>query len=450
MSVTAEAETPAPRAARFGPPSLRQVRRMQLRGRRAWRLLVIVAAAVAGGILAVLFAKLCDRAGDLHAAWARHWPLMVLILPPIGLPLAVWLTTRIAPEAGGSGIPQVIAASETVRRGQGPDARVSLKTAFYKMVVAAFLLLCGLSIGREGPTVQVVAALVFAFTARLRGGPNPRTLLIAGGAAGVAAAFNTPIAGVVFAVEELAKGFDRRSNTVVILVVVAAGAAAYALAGNYAYFGQMQGSRALLSAWMTAPIMGVVCGVAGGGFSRALASVIGPHKGPVGRWRAAYPVRFAVICGLVTSAVAFAAHGLSYGTGYAEASSLLEGHPVRGLTLALSKWTANLAAAASGAPGGIFSPSLATGAGIGAALAKIIPFASGRDAVVLGMAGYLSGVVQAPLTSAIILMEMTRDPGLVGPLMLTSLIARMVSGRIIAEPIYHLLAQTWLKPAARA
>jgi len=408
--------------------------------------LVIIAAAVAGGVLAVLFAKLCDVAGATHAAWAARWPLGALVLPVIGLPFAVWLTGRFAPEAGGSGIPQVIAASESVRRGDGPDARVSLKTAAFKIGVAGLLLLCGLSIGREGPTVQVVAAIVFAFTAHLRGGPNPRTLLIAGGAAGVAAAFNTPIAGVVFAVEELAKGFDRRANTVVILVVVAAGAAAYALSGNYAYFGQMQGSKALLSAWLTAPIMGVVCGLAGGGFSRALASVIGPDKGPVGRWRAARPVAFAVICGLGTAAVAFASHGLSYGTGYAEASSLLEGHPVRGLTLALSKWASNLAAAASGAPGGIFSPSLATGAGIGAAMAKIIPFASGRDTIVLGMAGYLSGVVQAPLTSAIILMEMTRDPGLVGPLMLSSLIARMVSGRIMSEPIYHALAQTWMRP----
>jgi H+/Cl- antiporter ClcA len=432
-------------ASRFGPPTPHQVRRMRLSGRRAWRLIVVIAAAVGGGALAVGFAKLCDMAGLAHADWSARWPLGVLLLPPLGLPLAVWLTGVVAPEAGGSGIPQVIAASEQVRRGGGTDPRVSLRTAVFKMAVAAFLLLAGLSIGREGPTVQVVAALIFAFTAHLRGGPHPRTLLIAGGAAGVAAAFNTPIAGVVFAVEELAKGFDRRSNTVVILVVVAAGVAAYALSGNYAYFGELKGSRALASAWLTAPIMGVVCGLAGGGFSRALGSVLGPHKGPVGRWRLQKPLLFALICGVITSLVAFAAHGLSYGTGYAEASSLLEGHPGRGATLAVSKWIANLAAAASGAPGGIFSPSLATGAGIGAALAHVIPFASGRDTIVLGMGGYLSGVVQAPLTSAIILMEMTRDPGLVGPLMLTTLIARLVSGRIIQEPIYHLLAQTWMR-----
>ena len=95
---------------------------------------------------------------------------------------------------------------------------------------------------------------------------------------------------------------------------------------------------------------------------------------------------------------------------------------MRAVTLGLSKWVANLAAAATGAPGGIFSPSLATGAGIGGAIGQSIPFAASRDSVVLGMAGYLSGVVQAPLTSAVILMEMIRDPGLVGPLMACTLI----------------------------
>jgi H+/Cl- antiporter ClcA len=431
----------------FSGPSVHQVRRMHLRGRKTWRLAVIIAAAVAGGALAVLFAKLCDVAGGLHAEWTHRYPLAVLLLPPLVLPLMVWLTLKIAPEAGGSGIPQVIAASEEARRGQS-DSRVSIKTAAFKMLVAVVLLGAGLSIGREGPTVQIVAALVFAFTARLRGGPHPRTLLIAGGAAGVAAAFNTPIAGVVFAVEELAKGFERRSSTVIILVVVAAGAAAYAMAGNYSYFGEIRGSRALLSAWMTAPIVGVVGGVAGGLFSRVLASTLGPEKGPLGRFRLARPIVFALICGLVTSAVAFASHGLSYGTGYAEASTLLAGHPLRALTLALSKWAANLAAAATGAPGGIFSPSLATGAGIGGAIGQLIPFAASRDSIVLGMAGYLSGVVQAPITSAVILMEMTRDPGLVGPLMASSLIARLVSGRIMREPVYHALSIAWRRRAA--
>jgi H+/Cl- antiporter ClcA len=113
------------------------------------------------------------------------------------------------------------------------------------------------------------------------------------------------------------------------------------------------------------------------------------------------------------------------------------------------KFLASLAVSASGAPGGIFAPSLAIGAGIGATFAKLSPIFAGRDVVVLGMTAYLSGVVQAPLTSAVILMEMTRDPGLVGPLMLAALLGRWTSGWIMAEPIYHVLAANWLGAADR-
>jgi H+/Cl- antiporter ClcA len=107
------------------------------------------------------------------------------------------------------------------------------------------------------------------------------------------------------------------------------------------------------------------------------------------------------------------------------------------------KFVASLAASASGIPGGIFAPSLATGAGIGAAFAHSGLAVGGRAAVVLGMASYLSGVVQAPLTSAVILMEMTRDPGLVGPLMLAALLARWVSGLVMEKSLYHVLAESW-------
>ena len=116
----------------------------------------------------------------------------------------------------------------------------------------------------------------------------------------------------------------------------------------------------------------------------------------------------------------------------------------------MGKWTATLAAAASGAPGGIFAPSLAVGSGIGALFSHIAPWSSGRDAVTLGMAGYLTGVVQAPLTSAVILMEMTRDPALVGPLLTCALVARRCSEAVSPTPLYHALARAWTRPRRRA
>lgn len=431
----------------------RQRKLVRLRARRSLRTGAVVAAAVVAGGAAVGFAKLCDSAMGLHARLILDKPWMGPLLLVIGLPLCVALMRKLAPAAAGSGIPQVIAAGEI---GRGRDAggekihdeRVSMRTAAVKVLLAALLLVCGGSIGREGPTVQVVAAVMVFLTGWLRGGPGRRTLLIAGGAAGVSAAFNTPIAGIVFAVEELARGFDKRANTVVILAVVSAGVAAYALGGNYAYFGDMSGA-ANWNAWISAALIGVGSGVMGGLFARLMAAAL-VGDNPVRRWKDARPIRFAAICGLVAAGAAVLSGGASYGAGYAEAKSLLFGRFASGWGLAAGKWLATLAAAASGAPGGIFAPSLATGAGLGALFAHVAPWAGGREAVTLGMAGYLAGVVQAPLTSAVILMEMTRDPGLVGPLLLCTLIARRCSEAIAPVPLYHALARAWTRPRRRS
>jgi len=403
----------------------------------------VVAVAVLAGLVAALFARLCDAAMETHQHWYAKAPWLTLALLPIGLTLAAWLTRRFAPEAAGSGIPQVIAAAETRWGGRWGGQRVTLKTAAWKVALSAALLVCGASIGREGPTVQVVAGIMRSLTRGLRGGAGRRAMIVAGGAAGVAAAFNTPIAGVVFAVEELARGFERRTHTTAILVVVAAGFTAYALQGDYAYFGQMRGA-ALGSAWVAAPVIGLTCGLAGGLFARALAEIIGPEAtNPVALFRRARPILFAALCGVVAVVCALVSGGVTFGAGYNEAKSLLQDHPGRGASLAVFKAIASLAASASGAPGGIFAPSLATGAGIGAMFSHLGLWVGGRDAVVLGMTGYLSGVVQAPLTSAVIVMEMTRDPGLVGPLMLTALLARWVSSLIMPEPLYHVLSRAW-------
>jgi H+/Cl- antiporter ClcA len=398
---------------------------------------------VLGGVAGAAFARLSDAAMAVHTRLFLSHPWLTLSLLPSGFAAAAWLTRRFATESAGSGIPQVIAAAEQRWSGRWGGQRVTLRTALWKVLLSAGLYVCGASIGREGPTVQVVAGILRSLTRGLRGGPGRRALILAGGAAGVAAAFNTPIAGVVFAVEELAKSFEKRTHTTVILVVVVAGFTSYALQGDYAYFGVAKGKDTLLSAWLLAPVIGIAGGLFGGLFARLVAVLSGPTVNPVTAWRRSHPVWFAAACGLVAAAIAIASGGLTFGAGYDEAKSLLQDHPGRGFAFAIWKFLANLAAAICGAPGGIFSPSLAAGAGLGAAFARLgLPIA-GRDAVVLGMTSYLSGVVQAPLTSAVILMEMTREPGLVGPLMLAALSARWASGWLMDEPLYHLLSRAW-------
>jgi H+/Cl- antiporter ClcA len=417
--------------------------RGRLYGRQVWRLGILIAVAMLGGVAGAGFARISDIAMKAHARLFALNPPLTLLLLPLGFAAATWLTRRFAPEAAGSGIPQVIAAAEQRWTGRWGGQRVTLKTAAWKVVLSAGLFACGASIGREGPTVQEVAGILRSLTRGLKGGPGRRAIILAGGAAGVAAAFNTPIAGVVFAVEELAKSFEKRTHATVILVVVVAGFTSYAIQGDYAYFGVQGGEHTLGMAWLLAPVIGLSGGLFGGAFAKVVAWTTGPVSNPVNAWRRAHPVLFATLCGLAAALVALASGGLTFGAGYDEAKSLLTDHPGRGFWFAIWKSLANLAAAVCGAPGGLFSPSLAAGAGFGAAFARIgLPIA-GRDAVCLGMASYLSGVVQAPLTSAVILMEMTREPGLVGPLMLASLAARWSSSLLMHEPLYHFLSRSW-------
>ena len=267
---------------------------------------LIVVVSVLAGLAAAYFARLCDWAMEAQASLYAVRPEFAVMLLPMGFAVAVWLTRRFAPEAAGSGIPQVIAAAEQRWRGRWGGQRVTLRTAAWKVVLAAWMLICGASIGREGPTVQVAAGITRTLTRGLTGGPGRRAMIIAGGAAGVAAAFNTPIAGVVFALEELGRSFERRTHTTVILVVVVAGFTAYALQGDYAYFGALGRDSDLRAAWLAAPVLGVVGGLTGGLFSRALAWVIGPRDNPLTRWRRGRPVLFAFLCGLVAAVCALA------------------------------------------------------------------------------------------------------------------------------------------------
>ena len=165
-------------------------------------------------------------------------PWIALLVCPAGLTVSFLLTRYVFPGAQGSGIPQVIAAQHMTDR--AAIARVlSPRIALGKIGLTLLGLCCGASIGREGPTVQIGAAIMHALGRLLRL-PRlelERALVLAGGAAGIAAAFNTPLAGVVFAIEELSHSFEARTSGTVLTAVIVAGVTTLALAGNYTYFG---------------------------------------------------------------------------------------------------------------------------------------------------------------------------------------------------------------------
>ena len=393
--------------------------------------------AVTVGLVALLFAWMADRASAAFADLVRVRPWWPLIITPCGFVAIAWLTRRIAPEAAGSGIPQVIAAAHDVK--QGTRLLLSLRAAVLKCVFTVVALLCGASVGREGPTVQVSAAIM-AFYHRVLRAPMRASMIIAGGAAGVAAAFNTPLAGVTFAIEELADAYEQRVALLVMTTILIAGIVSLGLAGDYVYFGVVGQTMSLGSVLRVAPVAGVLGGLTGGLFARALLGVGAARK----RWFPVLerrPVIWALICGLVV-AVLGTATGLTWGTGYSAARAIVEGTNAP-WWFGPAKFSTTLATAAGGLPGGIFAPSLATGSGLGAVLRVLFPGEPGGAVVLLGMVAYFTGAVRAPLTAVIIIVEATASRGLILPLFLAALIAHAVSALVCKERLYHGLARPW-------
>lgn len=390
------------------------------------------------GLVALLFAALADKANESFQGIVARWWWMPLVLTPAGFVAFAWLTLRLAPAAKGSGIPQVMAATKDPEAALG--GLVSGRTAIVKFFLTIGALLFGASVGREGPTVQIAAAIM-GYSHRLMRVPLRASVYIAGGAAGVAAAFNTPLAGVAFAIEELAAAYEQRTTLLVMATVLIAGMVSLGLAGDYVYFGEMRQTLNVTQALVATPVAGVLGGLAGGCFSHLMLSAGSTRFAPMA-WLRARPLLLALGCGLVVAGLGVAT-GLTWGTGYQAARSVIEGRDVP-LWFGTAKFAATLATAVSGLPGGIFAPSLSIGAGIGDMLRSLLPGYPPGAVVLLGMVAYFSGVVRAPLTAVIIISETTASRGLMMPLLAAALIGDFAASTISHEKLYHGLSLRFL------
>ena len=397
----------------------------------------IIVGAILVGIVATVFAEAADWAGAVFGRFARTWYWLPLITTPLTFMALVWITRRYAPFARGSGIPQVI-ASQADPNG-ATRTLISIRTVVVKAVLTIGAVLGGASVGREGPTVQLAAA-VMGFTHRCLHVPLRGGVLIAGGAAGVAAAFNTPLAGLMFAIEELASAYEQRVTLLVLAAIVIAGMVAQSVQGDYIYFGGIGAQMPLLSALLVAPVAGIAGGMTGGLFSRILLGMaLGRNR--LTRWSRAHPIWFAGICGGIV-AVLGVVTGLTWGTGYGPARAMIVGVDAP-LWFGPAKMIATAATAIAGLPGGIFAPSLAVGAGVGNLLREIFPGEPASAVVILGMVAYFAGVVRAPLTAVIILSETTASRGLILPMFATAFIADAASQWVSREKLYHGLSRTF-------
>jgi H+/Cl- antiporter ClcA len=408
----------------------------------AWRrhLVWLVAALLSGGG-ALLFnfadtygAQLVDRAQALS-------PWIPFAMVSLGMVVLCQVRDRFFPGTEGTGIPQAIAA---LKMGEGPARAhvLSLRVAVGKMILLVLALALGPTIGREGPSVHVGACVMY-LSRRFADFPKhlvDRGLILAGGAAGIAAAFNAPIAGVVFAFEEIGRSFEKANASVIVRTAIVACLVSIVALGDYLFYGRIDVSPLRFEQWLVVPAIGVAGGLLGGGFSSALLWVMARY-GPLYRAR---PVSAALGLGLGLGVLGLLSNGMSYGSGYPEAERVLIGGESLPWWFLPTHAAASFLTLASGIPGGLFDPSLTSGAALGALAAPFIPLLDRQETVLLFMVSFFCGVVQSPITSAVILVEMTAARFFTLPLATASIVAYEASRLVCRTALYEALAERFL------
>ena len=437
----------------------RKSRHMWRISRTTLRYTVFMCGAGGVALFSLIFAWIAEVALRWNYQLTSATPWLAFVLMPFGVAALRWLTIRLAPQARGSGIPQVIAAVMLPPSGPAQTVLVSFRQSMWKVLLTAGGLLAGASIGREGPSVQVGAAAMLAWgrwcheRLQFRIGFHPNALIAAGAAGGLAAAFNTPLAGVVFAIEELGRGTAVRWDRLVLSGVLTAGFLSLALLGNNPYFSVKTPILALHDAWGPVLLCALVNGVLGGLFARLLiggAPALLPAR--LRGWPAEHPVLVAFLCGLVAAAIGWSTGGATFGTGYEQAAGLINGEPHGTLWFGIAKLVATVLSYFAGIPGGIFTPSLAIGSGIGANVAQLVGHVFGgmtepRVLALVSMAAFLAAATQAPITASVIVMEMTRSQDLTLFLLAASLLASFLARQFCPHPFYHHVGHAFRREA---
>jgi CIC family chloride channel protein len=383
---------------------------------------------------------------DLAIDWAHSQVLLgflLVVLAGAAAALSAWLVRRFAPHASGSGIPHVEAV---LRQEVAPASYLLLPVKFVGGLLAIG---SGLALGREGPSVQMGASIAhIASELCRRSWGDCRVLIAAGAGAGLATAFNAPIAGAIFVLEELVQRFERR---IAVAALAASGAAittARALLGNQPDFLVLPLDHVPLLGQPLFLVLGVIAGVLGVAYNRTLLATLQAFE----RLPALTPEMRAALVGAAVAAVAWFAPSLVGGGDGLTQRALAGAEPLAFLPLIfLLRLAMGHASYAAGTPGGIFAPFLVLGAQsgllFGAGCALLFPGLgiAPQAFAVVGMAALFTGIVRAPLTGIVLVIEMTAAFTMLLPMLAACFAAMLVPTLLRDVPIYEALRESTLR-----
>jgi len=361
----------------------------------------------------------------------------LLIAPAVGMVLVSWMVRRWAPEARGHGVPEVQYAVRML------GGRIRARVAAVKALASAVSIGSGGSVGREGPIVQIGSSLGSTVAQGVGlGPPQVRIMVAAGAASAIAATFNAPIAGVMFAMEVILGSFAARSFGLVVIASVTATAISQAVLGNEPAFRLLE-SFTLVSEWEF-PLY-LALGVFTGLIALAYVKSVYWFEDSFDAWQTSPTVK-AVVGGLGIGAMGFFGTEHLFGVGHEGVELALRGELTLWFMLILIflKILATSVTLGAGGSGGVFAPALFIGAMAGGAFGKmanqVFPeFTAPPGAYALvGMAALFGAAAHAPITGIIILFEMTDNYRIILPLMFAVVVAHLMASTLQEDSIYSI------------
>jgi H+/Cl- antiporter ClcA len=401
------------------------------------------------GVIAVLYTRLFGLAENILQR-VLHWHQWALfIITPLCFFLAWLIVQYFAPNAKGSGIPQVMAAIDlaTPKYDHKLPKLLSIRILITKITSSIMMVLGGGAIGREGPTIQI-AGSVFSVIHKWIPKSWPRlsnqSFLLTGAAAGLAAAFNTPLGGVVFAVEELAKIHIRYFRTPLFTAVIIAGLTAQAFLGPYLYLGYPDVNKTTSHIFLGVAATAIISGMLGSFMCKIILRIM--------KWKRTFStaklVAFVIIAGLLIATIAYFFNQNIIGSGKNLMNSVLfTSTKQSSWDTVLVRMLGPILCFNTGAAGGVFAPSLAAGASVGAFISDLSHLADGNANLLIlsGMVGFLTGVTRTPFTSAILVLEMTDRHSVIFHLMLAAMLSNIAALLIDKHSLYEQLKKGYVE-----
>lgn len=398
------------------------------------------------GLVAGLFRITLTTADSLRnglITWSQHYPLWGWILPILfttsGAVISVILVRRYAPEASGSGIPHIEGVMHRLRT-LGWERVLPVKFVAGGLAIGG-----GLALGREGPTVQMGASVGAAVSGWLKAPPREqRSLIAAGAGAGLAAAFNAPLAGVIFVLEEIQRDFHPIVFGATFLAAAIADIVVRLLSGGRPVFTVPDYPTPPLASLLIFALLGVFAGFLGVAYNRGLLKTMDLFSRLQGPWRLGIVAIVGAIIGLASWF-----SPIVVGDGHSLAELVLAGEFVLvAIPLFFAvRFLMSITSYATGTAGGIFAPLLALGALLGLATGQIahlfLPAVVPEPAVfaVVGMAAYFAAIVRAPLTGIALIVEMTGNYRQMLPLLVACFCAYAVAEALKDLPVYEALLE---------